>query len=168
MYESASIDDNYNLVVNSASGTLNATWVLNGASLRMLAVTFIWSVTKLTGDLEANKENSFPRIFDTPTGMISGITKKAYYDFVCDESTKEGSHNQLILLTTKSEREGCHKILNKYDPKIITISSNHMPEYMAYPWPETKRGELLSKVCECNSFGSSCEICTRKVTKDDN
>jgi hypothetical protein len=161
MYTGASIDDNYNLVVNTDLGSIEASHVLNGASLRMLAVTFIWCVTKLTGELEVDQVNSFPRIFDTPTGMISGDVRKAYYRFVCEESTAVGTHNQLILLTTEAERADCHELLSSFDPVIITISSNHMPQYNKVEWEETRSGILLSKICDCRDFHQNCDICSR-------
>lgn len=161
MYKNASIDDSYTLQVHSDSGTHEATWFLNGASLRMLAVTFIWCVTKVTNDLKNEENNSFPRIFDTPTGMISGITRKEYYKYVCGQSADENSHNQLILLTTEAERKECQEILSSFTPLILTISSNHMSENNANEWPETARSEFLSKVCECDSFGQTCKTCAR-------
>lgn len=161
MYKDASIDDSYTLQVHSDSGTHEATWFLNGASLRMLAVTFIWCVTKVTSDLNNEENDSFPRIFDTPTGMISGATRRSYYEYVCRESVDVNAHNQLVLLTTEAERKGSQDLLTKFNPKIITVSSNHMPDNNAHEWPETSHGEFLSKVCECDSFGQSCNICTR-------
>lgn len=158
-YRSIKIDKNTRriTVLTESGRSLDSIHDLNGATQRALAVSFIWAATQLSGQDK-------PKILDTPIGFMSGEFKECYVRSMSENSKQSnGAYNQCIMLLTRAEISKVETVLSENSQSIITLSSNHFPEFNAVPWPETLTTPpmRLSKVCACNKFTASCNLCAR-------
>ena len=136
------------MVYGSEDRPLNPEVDLNGASRRALTLAFILALTRVS-EVEA------PNVIDTPLGMMSGHVKES----VLTTAIKESS--QLILFLTKSEIEGCQRILDSYASKVMTLTNSaHYPRMLVHPRDEGLIGIVR---CDCDHNGS-CRVCQRKDT----
>jgi DNA sulfur modification protein DndD len=158
VFKNVRIDEDFKIVVESQDGRkLNPSFELNGASQRVLTLSFIWALTEISG-AEA------PRIIDTPLGMISGTVKKRLVDAITAPANADGPNFQVILLLTRSEIRDIEPLLDTRAGAYTTMSCNKDADDLVYRWGAD---HPLVKSCSCN-HRQSCKICARKTDPDYN
>jgi DNA sulfur modification protein DndD len=147
------IDSNFNIVVETADGKrLNPSYELNGASQRVLTLSFIWALTEVAGA-------EIPRIIDTPLGMISGSVKKRLIQEVTAPPAEDAPPFQVVLLLTRSEISGVEEELDRSAGAYSTLSCNKDSKDLKYDWGIDKPTVAS---CSC-SHRQSCKICARHI-----
>ena len=138
------------MVYGTENRPLNPDIDLNGASRRALTLAFILALTRVS-EVEA------PNVIDTPLGMMSGLVKESVLLKAIEESS------QLILFLTKSEIEGCQRILDASAARVMTLTNpTHYPTMLVNPPDDDLAGILR---CDCD-HNQACRICQRKETLD--
>jgi len=129
---------------------LNPDQDLNGASRRALTLAFILALTKVS-EVEA------PNVIDTPLGMASGYVKRS----ILKTSIRES--NQLILLLTHDEINGCEDVIDENAGCVYTLTNPaHYPIMLIN---DPKVSELKALRCDCN-HKTNCNLCERRLNPE--
>jgi len=151
VFTGVSIDENFNIVVETAEGRrLNPSYELNGASQRVLTLSFVWALTEIAGA-------EVPRIIDTPLGMISGTVKQRLVEEITSPGVAESPQFQVVLLLTRSEISGIEDQLDLRSGAYTTLSCNKDTRDLKYEWG---LNAPTVKGCGC-SHREACTICAR-------
>lgn len=142
----AEISRKFDIIVYGPDNrTLNPDRDLNGASRRALTLAFILALTKVS-EVEA------PNVIDTPLGMTSGFVKQSILRTAIRES------EQLILLLTHDEINGCEKIIDESAGIVFTLTNPaHYPRILVND-PEVIERKVLRCFCD---HKNTCQICER-------
>jgi len=148
VFTGVTINDNFDIKVNSRDASLDPAFELNGASKRALTLSFIWSLMEVAGSQE-------PRVIDTPLGMIAGGVRERMVKAITSPNNLD---SQTVLLLTRSEIRDIEDLLTERAGEYWTLTCSKDVKDLVHPWG-ADRAEV--RVCGC-THRQSCELCARK------